>query len=98
MHPSASRGALVGMMEAAEDRHRTDRSQRIRPLLRWRLRERLAAPLVRPRPVEVGGVLPEHAAEVALPQDEDVIEALAPDAAEEALAQRIRPRRAKGRA
>src|SRR3982751_4136917 len=98
MHPWASRGALVGMVEAAQDRHRPDRSRRIRSHPRWRLRERLIEALVRPRPVEVGDVLAEHAAQMALAEDEDMIEALAPHAAEEALAQRIHPRSAIGRA
>jgi hypothetical protein len=60
-------------MEATEDRHRTDRSRRIHPLPCWRLRERLIEALVRTRPVEVGHVLLQHAGEVALTEDEGIV-------------------------
>ena len=53
---------------------------------------------MRPYPVEVGGVLAEYAREVALPEDQEVVEALAPHAAKEPLADGIRLRRAIGRA
>ena len=49
-------------------------------------------PLVRPRGGEVGDVLPQHASQVRLAQDEDVVEAPAPHAPEEALAGGVRPR------
>jgi len=97
MHSTASRGALVGMVEATENRHRPYQPRRIRAPRWQRLRGRLLEPLVRTRLVEVGHVLPEHAGEVALAEDQDVIQALAPYAPQEALAHRIRPWRTIGR-
>jgi hypothetical protein len=58
----------------------------------------LADTLVRPAGVEIGYVLRQHAPEVPLAEDEQVIDALASDAAEEALADGVCPRRADGRA
>jgi hypothetical protein len=46
---------------------------------------------VRPVPVEVGDVLPEHTDEPPLTEDEQLIEAFTTHAPEEALAQGIRP-------
>src|SRR6476659_6094101 len=54
--------------------------------------------LVRAVPVEVGEVLAQHAGQLPLAQDEDVIEALAAHAPQEALAHRVRARSAEGRA
>jgi len=97
-HPSASRGALVGMVEPAEDGHGAYRSRTANRLPRRRCRERLLETLVRPRPVEVRDVFPEHAGQLPLAQDQDVVQALAADAAQEALAHGMCPRRAVRRA
>ena len=51
-----------------------------------------------PGPVEVHHILPQYLVEMALAQDEDVIQALAPDAPMKALNQRIRTRCLHGRA
>ncbi len=51
-----------------------------------------------PGVVEVPHVLSQDATEVALAQEQDVIQALPPDAPEEPLADRVRPRRAGRRA
>jgi len=48
--------------------------------------------LVRPRPVEVADVLGQHTPEVSLAEDQPVIDALPPDAAQEALADGVGPR------
>src|SRR4051812_1649972 len=61
-------------------------------------RDGLPDALVWPRGVEVRGVLPQHASQLPLAQDQDMIEALAPDAPEEALAGGICPRGPDGRA
>ena len=63
-----------------------------------RIGDGLPDPLVRPRGVEVRHVLAQHAPQVRLAQDEDVVQALPPHAAEEALAGGVRPRCADGRA
>ncbi len=62
------------------------------------LRHALSHPLVRPGLIEVRGVLLERAAQMCPRQDQEVVEALAPHAAEEPLARRIGLRRADGRA
>jgi len=53
---------------------------------------------VRPRPVEIRDVLAEHAGELPFPEDEEVIEALAAHAPQEALAHGVGPWRADRRA
>src|SRR5690242_9254695 len=98
MHPSALCGTLVGVVEATEDRDRADRPRTTRQLQGGRLGERLAEALVRPRPVEVRDVLAQHVGEVALPEDEQMIEAFAAHAAQEPLAGGIGLRRAVWRA
>ncbi len=57
----------------------------------------LPYPLVRPSHIDVGAVRAKHAAQLALVQDEEMVEALAPDAAEEAFAGGIRACRPEGR-
>src|SRR2546423_10987938 len=98
MHPPASRGALVRVVQTAQDRYGAYRP--LAPLLRSRRRlwERVPEALVRARPVEVRGVLAEHAGELPLAEDEQVVEAFAAHAPEEALARRVRARSADGRA
>jgi len=96
MHPAALRDARVDMVEATEDRHRTDRPRTTRQRLGRRRRERLAAALVRPRLVAVRDIRAPHAGAVARAEDEEVIAARAARAAQEARAHRMRPRRARG--
>src|SRR5262249_12296425 len=57
----------------------------------------LADSLVGPAAVEVAGVLRQDASQVPLPEDQDVVHALAPDAAEEAFADGVGARRADRR-
>ena len=54
--------------------------------------------LVGPSVVEIAGVFLERAAQMVLTEDQDVIEALSTQAAQEAFADRIRPGRSVGRA
>src|SRR5687768_7405045 len=96
LRPSArSGGAAVLVVQPAQDgdcdhgllymrtrRRNCRRSQRCA----------LADALVRPRAVKVADVLRQHAPEVSLAEDEDVIEALPPDAAQEPLADGVGPR------
>src|SRR5437660_9339546 len=90
MHPSALRSALIRMVQAAEDRHRAYWSRSTHLFPGWRLGCCLAEALVRPRPVEVGNVLAEHTGEVALAEDEQVVQALTSHAAQEPFAGSIR--------
>ncbi len=53
---------------------------------------------MRPGAVEVRDVLPEDTSEMGLPQDEDMVQALAPHAAQEPLAGGVLPGRAIRRA
>ena len=96
MRPPASRGASIVMVQAAEDRDRAHRPLADPCGTRRRRGHRLAEALVRPRVVEVGDILAEHAREVALAEDEQVVQALTAHAAQEPLAGRIRARRAIG--
>ena len=98
MHPSALRGPLIRVVQAAQDGHRAYRPLAALGLRRQRLGQRLPETLVRPHAVEVGDVLAERAAQVALAEDEQVVKALAADAAEEALADGVRSRGADRRA
>src|SRR3712207_3958179 len=87
-------------MQAAEDRAGDDvaclaPSLRRRPA---RHRDALAAPLVRPGLVAVGEVLAERLPQMALTEEQQVVEALPPDTPEEALGDRVGPRRADRRA
>ena len=82
------------MVEATEDRHRAYWPLAALGIPGWRLWERLAKALVWPRPIEVHDIFAPHAGEVALAEDEQVVQAFRPHAAQEALAGGIRPRRA----
>jgi len=96
--PGPLRGVLVSVVEAAQHRHGMHRPAAISHCGgSWR-RRRLPEALVRPIAVEVRDVLPEHAGEVALAEDQHVVEALAAHAPQEALAGRVRLRGADGRA
>ncbi len=77
MRPPASRGALIRVVQATQDRDRAQRSGTALRLLWGRLRERLPEALVRPRAVAVGDVLAEHAGPLPRAKDEQVIQALA---------------------
>ena len=70
------------------------------PLCRERPWNRLLVPegLVRTRFVVVADVLGDHAPEVILTEDEDVVEHLSPECADEALSKGIHVRRAYRRA
>jgi hypothetical protein len=52
---------------------------------------------VRPPAAEVRDILPQHAPQVRLAHDQEVVQALAPDTAEEALAGGVRPQCPDGR-
>ncbi len=97
MHPPILRGTLIRMVQATQHRHRVYRPPATPGLPRCRLGERLPEALVWSFPVEIGGVLAQHAPEAALAEDEQAIRALAPHAAQEAFADGVRPRRPKGR-
>src|SRR5690606_25400182 len=60
-------------------------------------RDLLSEPLMRPGPVEVRNVLGQDGAEVALAEDDDVIQAFPSDAPEKALAGRVHQWRPDGR-
>jgi len=79
-------GAPIRVVQATQDRDRAQRSGTARCLLWGRLRERLPEALVRPRAVAVRHVLAEHAGPLPLAKDEQVIQAHAADAPQEALA------------
>lgn len=91
---SRSRGAVIVVMEATQDRHGHD-------LVRVagrdvhcdaRLWASLLDPLVRSRLVKIGHIGRKHTTQMALVQDDKVIEALAAHAAEESLAEGVRAR------
>ena len=95
-----SRGTTIVVVKTAQD-WEGDNTPRARmfPIHRRRSRrDRLADPLVWPGVVEVPDIRAEDAPQVRLAQDEDMVQALAPHAAEEALAGRVLPGRAIGRA
>jgi len=93
MRPPASRGALLRVVQATQDRDRAQRSGTALRLLWERLRERLPAALVRPRAVAGRHVRAEHAGQLPLAEDEHVVEARATHAPQEALADGVGPRR-----
>jgi len=98
--PSASGGAPVGVVQPAEDGEGHDRA-RIVPRRPWwftRHRHALAQPVVRPGRVAGGDVLAERPPRVRLAEQQQAVEALAPDTPEEALAGGVLPGRAVGRA
>lgn len=69
----ALRGALIGLVQAAEDRDRTYQPRRASVPARGWIGECLAEALVWARPVEVGDVLPQHVVEAGLAEDEQVV-------------------------
>jgi len=89
MRPPASRGALLRVVQATQDRDRAQRSGTARRLLWGRLRERLPEAPVRPRSVAVRHVRAEHAGPPPLAEDERVIQARAADAPQAALADSV---------
>ena len=86
------------MVKASKHRY-ADYDRRIgRRGERWLSGQALSDPLMRPSDVEiVEAVLLQHVLEVPLAEDDDVIEALAPDAAEKSLANGIHERSMNGR-
>ena len=87
-------------MEPAQHRERADAAAAARAncaLLQCR-GEALLQALMRPGMVEVRHVLAQHPPQVPLAQDQQVVKALAAHAPEEALAGRVLPGRAVGRA
>ncbi|HSH77073.1 MAG TPA: hypothetical protein VLA19_00915 [Herpetosiphonaceae bacterium] len=85
--PVALRGFRVGVLEATQDRGCADSAARLRVRGRAHtgLGDLLRQALVGPLPVEVRHVFVENTPQVALAQDDDMVQALAPDAAEEPL-------------
>ena len=85
--PRSSGSARVAVVQATEDGCRDDRPVAVFdfPRLRRIPLERHVAP----RLVVVGHVLPQHAPQVTFAERDDVIEALAADAADDALDERI---------
>lgn len=93
MHPAASRGALLRVVQATPDGHR-DKPARPGPGFRcWRLGRRLPAALVRARPVAGGDVHPAHPPQVARAADEDLVQARPAHAAPETRADGLCPQR-----
>ncbi len=86
------------MVEATQDRDGDDGRGRVRlPYLFYRLGDRLPNALMRPRRIEVGAVCSQHPEQLALVQDEEMVEALPPHATEEPLADGVRAGCAYGR-
>jgi len=91
------RSGAVVMVEASKHRY-ADYDRRIgRRLDRWLGRHSLPETLMRPCNVEERAVLLQHVFEVPLAEDDDVIEALAPDAAKESFADGVHERSLNGR-
>ena len=80
------------MMQATKHGKRDDLSTRSGRVRRWCSGNPLAESLVRPASVEEGDVLAEHGPEMLLSENDDVVQALAPYASEEALTHRIHQR------
>ena len=97
--PRLSRCGAVIMVKSSEDGDRRDGAGEPCSGTFGRNRNPLVDPLVGSRRVEVAHcVLSEDVAEMPLGEDDDVIEALAPDAPQESLAHRVHQRRPHGRA
>ncbi len=88
---AVSGGALVAVVQPAEDWDGDDvvRVVARRPRRDTRFRHALAPPLMRPGLGEIGDVLAEHAAELPLAEQQQVIEAVPPDAPQGALRDRV---------
>ncbi len=93
---AASGGALVGVVQPAEDRDADDGVPIVgrRPRRDTRFRHALAQPLVRPGLVAVGDVPAEDPPQVRLAEQQHMIEARASDATQEALGDGVGARRA----
>ncbi len=93
---SVLRSSLIRVVEAAEDREGPHGAHLSR--IHWGCRrvagDVLPDPLMRPILVAVGHERPEHAPQVGLAEHHDVVQARAPDAAEEPLAGGVLPGRA----
>ena len=89
--PAVLRSSCVSVVEATQDRDGADIAAR--GALQGHGRALLGSPLPQaltgPNLVEARHVFVEDTSQLALTQDDDVVEALAPDAAEEALACRV---------
>ena len=82
------------MVQSAQDRDLGDRAAAVLPaFVAWLVRNLLTDPLVRSRAVEVLTVLTKNDPKVLLAENDRVIEAFAPNAAEEPLAHRVGVRR-----
>src|SRR5260370_29569843 len=93
-YPRTSRWRAVVMMQAAEHRDRGDAGGTREQNAVTGNRDPLAESLVRPRLVEVAeGIFPQHVYQVALAQDDQVVDTLAPHAPKESLAHGIHQRR-----
>ena len=89
----ASRSRAVVTVKASKHRNSDDTCRIGPPLERSRSRHALSDPLVGPCDVEiVEAVLIERALDVPLAEDDEVIETVAPDAAEKSLTNRIHER------
>jgi hypothetical protein len=86
------------MVQATQDRNATHYPSAVLKHDSWWHWCRLPKALVRPLLVEVVDVLAERMRQMALAQDEHVVQALAPHAPEEPLAGGVLPGRAVGRA
>jgi hypothetical protein len=88
------------MVQAAQDRDGTHAAgqHRARGAPLWSIGHSLPQALMGPCRVEVRGVLPQDAAQMGFAQDQQVVQALAPHAPQEALARGVLPGRAIRRA
>lgn len=93
---SGSESAGVAMMKPANLGQR-DHIAHLGRLHRTRIRTVVVQRLVCSRRVVVGRVAPEDPHEVPFTENDDVVEALPPDRPDQALAERILPRRAWSR-
>jgi len=80
----------IGVMQATQDSGRRHAAGTVGCLLTMRdsLRDRLPNPLVRPVRIEIGDIFSEDPSQVPFVQDEQVVEALTADAAQESFANR----------
>ena len=96
----ALRSRLVRMVQAAQDRDGAHAAgqHRARGAPLWGIGHPLPQALMGPRRVEVRSVLPQDAAHLGRAQDHQVVQALAPHAAQEPFARGVLPRCAIRRA
>ncbi len=98
MHPSALHGALIRVVQVAQDRHRPYRPFAVPGLRWWRFGACLPNSLVWSRLVEVRDILLEHAGELTFAEDKQEVQALASYAPQAALARSVGPQGADGHA